>query len=741
MRKFIAVVLAGLFLILFFVAVTVNQVVDTATDPGVVIGMVNDADSYDYVYDNIFGNLVHDMVENGIEIDSGLEEGSPPTVLTFDDPDEAAESLLGLFETLVPREYVREKFEESLQGVVPYAKGETDEFTIDLEVQERVRSVPGAARKLVSDLNLSERVIDDLLVPQLDKFSAQISGQALGINFTDEEIEANARLIFAPEWLEAQLFSAIDEVTPYFAGDSDSFNVTLQFDDRIYVIGTILKDKLNTQQTLYNLVFTQVVDPLIQQTVAQSTSVGFGISLTELEVTNAFEIIAPRDWVTEQGDGVVDALIEYLVGDTDSLSYTVDLSDRKVAATTELQALARRKLETTLGDIPACTSPAEVIGAGQDLQQYQLPRCITGGQTMIDLAMSTYGTLMDDEVATFVGNQVPNEVAYSLADFESQVGGGIDTVDDVRRRVIEGVNFSDRDLVELMAGDDSPQSIADAEKTLKILANGVLFTEQNINDYLTPEGQQQLDDIRGYVNLGLSLRWLLWVLVLIPLAIIAFIGGRGWVGRLKWAGGVAVVCGLIVYGGIAVAWSFNDFAQGYIPDYGAEVSDEFMADYPRLGAELESDESIKRFERALNSWQKGWRNQTFPWIVLGAVAFAAGTVIPLVTAKRDGKAPTPTKSSSPSTGAGVTSSTRPSEAKIAAIFAEGAQTDDDAGDAGGLAGDAAPDAESAGGKLDEEDSPEPESREKDASTSESVESKSTDTESTETDSPEKDPPA
>ena len=134
MRKILAILLAGLFLILFLAAVTVNQVVDTASDPEVMIGMVNDAEAYDYVYDHIISNFVRDMVETGIEVNSGLSETSAPAVFTFDDPDAASVAIIGLIEALVPRDYVKEKFEEGLRETVPYLKGETDEFTIDLEV-------------------------------------------------------------------------------------------------------------------------------------------------------------------------------------------------------------------------------------------------------------------------------------------------------------------------------------------------------------------------------------------------------------------------------------------------------------------------------------------------------------------------------------------------------------------------------------------------------------------------------
>lgn len=100
MRKLLAVLLGVVFVLLLFVAVTVNQVVDTATEPEVVIGMINDAEAYDYVYDNIVGSAVKDIVNQGIEFDSG--DGQIST-LYFDDPDKAAVAVTNLIETLVPR--------------------------------------------------------------------------------------------------------------------------------------------------------------------------------------------------------------------------------------------------------------------------------------------------------------------------------------------------------------------------------------------------------------------------------------------------------------------------------------------------------------------------------------------------------------------------------------------------------------------------------------------------------------
>ena len=63
----------------------------------------------------------------------------------------------------------------------------------------------------------------------------------------------------------------------------------------------------------------------------------------------------------------------------------------------------------------------------------------------------------------------------------------------------------------MLADERDPDSVADVEELLQILAAGVVITEKTLTDGLTPDSLQQLDNVRGYVNLRLSLRLLLWV--------------------------------------------------------------------------------------------------------------------------------------------------------------------------------------------------------------------------------------
>ena len=621
MRNFLALVFSAGLVVLLFLVVTANHALNTISEPDVIISVLNDAEAYDYLYDEIIGNLVYDVVEKGVEFNSGIGESSSPTVLEFDDPVTAAAAITSFVEKLVPREYLREKIEEGLHGVVPYAAGQTDEFKIDLEVQDRVRELPDSVRTLVTELRLVQQLTDDLIVPQMSEFNSQISGSGLGIEFTQKENETNARLILPPEWVEEQLFHTLDELTTYLVGDSDGFSVLIKLEDRVVIIGEILKDKISSDNTLYKLVFAKVIDPAIQRTVDQSTSVGFGVSLTEQEVTDAVELIAPPEWVRGHGDGVIDALVDYLLGDEDDLNYSVDMTARKAAAAKELQALARIKLVSTLESTPACTSSAAAFAATKAVASGKVPPCLSGGP-MINLALEAFVPKMDQQVESFVMSQIPGEIAYSLSDFAGQGDGVEQQLSDIREKVIEGISFTEKDLIGLIAGGDDPEALDGAEEQLTILAAGVVITEVDIAKSLGPDEIQQMDDLRAQARNWLSLKWILWFLVLIPIGIIAFTGGRGWPGRFKWAGGAVAISAFIVYLGISLIWSVG---KNQLP-MEIPVSEEMRVDYPRLSDELGSESPAELVQSALGSWQSGWRNQTLPWIVFGLLSFTAGTL-------------------------------------------------------------------------------------------------------------------
>ena len=99
---------------------------------------------------------------------------------------------------------------------------------------------------------------------------------------------------------------------------------------------------------------------------------------------------------------------------------------------------------------------------------------------MINMALEAFVPKMDQQVEAFVIGQIPAEISYSLSDFAGQ-GDGIDQqLEDLREKVIEGIRFTQDDLVGIIAGSDDLEALDEAEKKLTMLAEGVVITEMDI---------------------------------------------------------------------------------------------------------------------------------------------------------------------------------------------------------------------------------------------------------------------
>ena len=621
MRPAFAVVLAFVFAVLFIVALLVSRVVNTAGDPGEIAGIIEDADLYDFVYDRVLDAALADVTTKGFTVETGLNGAE---TFQFEDPAQAQAAIKAFIETVLPREYVQLKVEQTLDGVIPYVSGRQDSFEIDLETGGRIDAVPGAVRTASARVGLGELIVSGLVAPTVRDLSGSITNEALGIELTPDEAEDAARRILPPEWIETQVFSLADQAAPYFAGTEDDLNIVITFKDRVPVAGQVLKDKLNDEDTLVRLVFDQVVDPLVAQFVSD-TDIVFGIEITEADIQEAVQIVAPADWVRMQGDGVIDAVVAWLVGATDTLEYTFDLSVRKADATAQLQVLALRKLDDQVAATPVCQDVSQASGALSDALRGVFPSCLPANSAGV---IDVMRPLISTEIGRLIANNLPDQITYSDAALRAQLGAdSLDTLDNLREIVIDGVNFTDDDLVKAFAAGDDPEALAKARETLDIVRAGIVFEQADITDRLNGAALVQFNEVRDWIGVGWNFRWMIFLPAVLMLVGIAFIGGRGWQGRAKWGGAPVAAVAIIFFATIQVGWASTvSLREEYIPD--SSMSEQDAADYPRVASIVAGGELQNMVERVGSSWISGLAMSAVPWAVAGLVLFGFGLLYP-----------------------------------------------------------------------------------------------------------------
>jgi len=603
-RRSIAVLFALVFFLCLMIVVVGVQASGKVASPGYVTSTLREADAYNFLYDDVMEAVLGDMIDQGFEYEIDLA-GDEPVVIRFDDTEGAKRAIRGFVDEVMPREFLQERVEVIVDGTMNYAYGRSDEFEISSELPEMIRRVPQAVRVAAREINLGESLTRDVIGPVVRAAAADFTMGPLGIAFTPDEAVDAARRLLPPEWIEEQLFAAVDEMAPYFAGDRDSFAVNISFRDRVPIVADILKEKIETEGGAVDLLFERIVNPAVSRVIDSVTLLSFSVPITEEEVQAALEEVAPRRWIKEQAIAAVGSAFDYVSGDTDTLVFSVDLVERKEAAIRVLGDLAQSKLEAILGDIPRCRTLDEARRAASQIVGGRTPDCVDERidlRPVLDTAIAGFRT----EIRRQITERIPDRLLYTDTDFRSALDPDVmDGLDDLRETLRDGYTYTSEDLIDAWS---ETTNLEDVERILGIIRGSVTYDQADFEeDYqeAVDDAQEQdvwlaermpdLETARGSLGRLINLRWLAFIVPLVLLLIVAFLGGRGWYGRLKWAAWplfASSVIAAVLFGPVfqlvmsANSETWFDFSVGA----------EFKADWPATAALVESGVVVEKIE-------------------------------------------------------------------------------------------------------------------------------------------------
>jgi hypothetical protein len=139
-----------------------------------------------------------------------------------------------------------------------------------------------------------------------------------------------------------------------------------------------------------------------------------------------------------------------------------------------------------------------------------------------------------------------------------------------RDLVRDGFTFTDADLRENF-GDD----FGNIEDAREWMASDFVFTDTDLQELITDDAANDADewqsyqDIRSIIDTARSWLWPAWLIPVLLLIGIGFLGGRNWRSRVIWGASVLAIASLIVV--IAIGPVFSALAQPRIDDALAEV--------------------------------------------------------------------------------------------------------------------------------------------------------------------------
>lgn len=168
---------------------------------------------------------------------------------------------------------------------------------------------------------------DEVVPAALDEVEMDEQDFEIDIPAIKDKAASTVREILPPEWLQAQVESAINTMLPYFVGDSDEFTYTLAAADRVEAAATVLK-----ADTLRSEAFTSLYDDAIAyaagRVVDNLNKVPYRLVLTEDRIAEALDTVVPEEWAVSQTAEAIDSMVPYLTGDSDHFTITITLRDR-----------------------------------------------------------------------------------------------------------------------------------------------------------------------------------------------------------------------------------------------------------------------------------------------------------------------------------------------------------------------------------------------------------------------------
>ena len=544
-RRALTVPLGILLLFVLGAAIVTLEVSDTFLDPGYYPRELRDANFYEFVMVDMPTSALNEARQiNGDMLPERFDENPLVTLgLSTDD-------IVASLNTALPPAWLQDVVEQVFDELGLYIAGERDEFAITVRAGDQAVAMVSEVKGLLSRADAYTLLFDEFVTPVVD--DALSENTLVGLNITSEQLTGSVRNTVPPEWVQAQVEAALDEVTPYLVGETDFFEIRVQLADTAERALEEIKALLR-ETDAYDLLYDEVVAPALRSSLGESIELPVGVALTDGEVLKALREVAPPDWVQAQTELVIDEAGPYLVGRADDFAVTISLADNKRRAQRVIADLISTKVKEAAGRLPECTASqvGDVLSGALDSVPVCLPPDIHYDELVDSIIVG-----VAEAVDTFVLGAIPNEFVFTdaiLRDTLTQSGGqqNVELLDQVRKIVRDGWSYSDadlrRDLFEA-GGDKAVQGLDDARE---FLADGWTYTHLDLREDLAANGDGSslagFDRARSIVGWARTLKLLVYVPMILILLSIGFLASNRWSERIAWAAGSLVVTAGIIF--------------------------------------------------------------------------------------------------------------------------------------------------------------------------------------------------
>ena len=533
--------------VLFLVTLLLLQINDSFLDPDFYPEELRKNEVYEFVLVDLLTSAIDDR--RAVEAGKSQDDIEDTPLLTSG---LATEEIVSSINRAVPPEWVQELVEQAFDEFGNYITGRNDEFTFTLKAGDRVDTLVEEVKSLLRKADAYELLYERELIPRIE--DAAVQELPLGLEVTSDRMVEVARAVVPPEWVQEQVEAILDEVTPYIKGDRETFLISVPLSGRVEIALSEIKQLLR-ETNAYDLLYDEVIAPQVTERLGDTVGgLPFGVAVTSDEVISALRDVAPAEWVQQQAERVIDDASPYLTGQVDDFATEISLEENKQQARRVLTDLIDRKLSEMVAGLPTCRTLEQARAAISGGPQ-SLPSCIPPNIDT-DAVLDRLGIDVGAEVTRVVLAPIPDTITFSVSQLRTALelagaGDNLEQVDEVRKIIKDGWTYTQEDLREDLMNEVDEEAVETLDDLRAFLADGWTYTRADFTEDISREGSEiTVDDIdrgRDVLKMSRTYRWIIYVPMVLVLVVIGFLGGRGWLGRVKWAAAFLLASAAIIF--------------------------------------------------------------------------------------------------------------------------------------------------------------------------------------------------
>ena len=509
-----------------------------------------------FYLDNLASSSVYSFLLNDVPL-SVLDEtrsnsDQPDISVALNTLDMSDKQIVDSLNRIVTPTWLQETVESQVNDVGNYLTNDVDEFTISISISDQTKQASEELKSLVRNSNLHDFIIDSQIKPLTTK--AVQEEWPLGIRVSEDRLLVAIKAVATKQWVSKQADNALDEIIPYLVGEEDYFSFLVLFDDRIKIASSEFKSILR-ETDYYNLVYSELVSPVVKSAIGDITVLPHEVELSESEINDILKTVAPPEWVEVQAEYAIDELVAYLVGDKETLNFSIDISENKELAVDSFIAIAIEKFDEKLELLPDCSEQDLVTlltsGNVNTLTCYPSE---SGMRSRIKNLTDQYRTDVLNSVRPRIIDSIPDEIELneSILEKQSISGGSVsETLIEIRKLIVDGWEFTDEDLETMLINSGGEKSWEQFQQVRTIISNGINYSNSDLEEDLIKSGNEQSIETIGlsrkYLGIAQNLKFFVYAPSTLLAIIIGLIGANTWSARLAWSSSAVIVASFVVW--------------------------------------------------------------------------------------------------------------------------------------------------------------------------------------------------